>query len=164
MWFSKIPESSTPPVIAPAGTFVVLALTLVAFLGTVTPAQGQGVSLGVNPDSALAAKIEAFRGSPIALDEAFQLAMEQSTAVQEAASALVAAQQAVRRDKGTFDPELFVDLEKLSNDRTDLLRSKRVEIDRVRPGQIDRVRILLERSDIGSRWLQWILPDAEPLE
>lgn len=76
----------------------------------------QTLGLAANPDSALAAKLGELGGTSLELDEAFRLAQERSTTVQEATDALVAAQQAVRREKGIFDPAIFANAERASED------------------------------------------------
>lgn len=91
-----------------------LAATLLAIADA--PAQTPTPTLGANPDSALAVKLQELAGAPLLLEDAFKLAMERSTRVQEATYSLVAAQQAVRREKGIFDPELFANAERVSED------------------------------------------------
>ena len=88
------------------------ALILVLVLFGIAPAAAQDPMLTANPDSALAVELDKIKGSPLALDQAFDLALERSTTIQEATYALVAAEQAVRREKGVFDPEVFANLER----------------------------------------------------
>jgi outer membrane protein TolC len=64
--------------------------------------------LETNPDSALAKKLGELQGTPLSLEEALHLAVDGSTDIREAADALVAAEGAVRNEKGAFDPELFL--------------------------------------------------------
>jgi outer membrane protein TolC len=91
-------------------------LALAAALLAPGDAPAQAPTLGANPDSTLAAKLQEIAGAPLLLEDAFKLAMERSTQVQEAAYSLVAAQQAVRREKGIYDPELFANVERVSED------------------------------------------------
>jgi outer membrane protein TolC len=84
-----------------------------------TPASAQEIPdyfLEADPDSALAAKLAELRGAPLSLDEALRLAAEGSTEIQEAANALLAAEGAVRREKGVFDPELFLEADYTSEE------------------------------------------------
>ncbi len=63
--------------------------------------------LGANPDSVLAEEIAKIPGTPLALEEGVQAALEQDTAIIEAEAVLRAAQGVVRREKGPFDPEVY---------------------------------------------------------
>ncbi|MCB0290244.1 MAG: hypothetical protein KDH97_08300, partial [Calditrichaeota bacterium] len=69
-----------------------------------------------NPDSALQVKLAQIGGEKIRLERAVSLALENASAVREARARLRAAQGAVRREKGGFDPELFLSLERSGND------------------------------------------------
>lgn len=69
-----------------------------------------------NPDSALQVKLTQIGGEQIRLEQATALALENASAVREARAQMLAAQGTVRREKGGFDPELFVSLEKSGND------------------------------------------------
>jgi outer membrane protein TolC len=60
-----------------------------------------------NPDSALAVALSRIEGQPLSLQEAMRLASGSTTAVREAEAALRAAANAVRREKGAFDPSIF---------------------------------------------------------
>jgi len=93
-----------------------LAMTVLLLLFPQSKTRAQPLELAANPDSALAVKLQEIQGAPLKLSDAFQLAQERSTAVQAAADGLVAAQQTVRREKGIFDPELFANAERVSND------------------------------------------------
>ncbi|OGC76032.1 MAG: hypothetical protein A2Z27_05580 [candidate division Zixibacteria bacterium RBG_16_50_21] len=62
-----------------------------------------------NPDSALTLTLAQFQGRFITLDEAQNLALKNATSLQEAAANLKAAKGMLRREKGTFDPELFAE-------------------------------------------------------
>jgi len=92
------------------------AITASLLLFPQSKTRAQPLELAANPDSALAVKLQEIQGAPLALSDAFQLAQERSTSVQAAADALVAAQQTVRREKGVFDPELFANAERSSQD------------------------------------------------
>lgn len=74
-----------------------------------TPAPDVDYFLETDPDSALAIALAGLRGAPLSLQDALRLAVEGSTEIQEAANALLAAKGAVGREKGAFDPELFLE-------------------------------------------------------
>ncbi|MCB1184926.1 TolC family protein [bacterium] len=63
--------------------------------------------LSASPDSALAATIAALPGERLALDAAVDAASRQAADARIAEAQLAAATEAVRREKGSFDPELF---------------------------------------------------------
>ena len=67
------------------------------------------VATGVpaNPDSALVTTIQGFPGQWLSLAEALVNATAQASAARAAEARLSAAKQAVRREKGAFDPELY---------------------------------------------------------
>jgi outer membrane protein TolC len=60
-----------------------------------------------NPDSALALTLERLPGEPLALASAVREALARATAVQVARAELAAAQGALRREGGAFQPELY---------------------------------------------------------
>jgi outer membrane protein TolC len=63
-----------------------------------------------DPDSAFAATLAEIRGEDLALEEAVARALAHATALRDAEAALLAAEGALRREKGAFDPVLFGDL------------------------------------------------------
>lgn len=63
-----------------------------------------------NPDSALQEILSRLEGTPLALDQAVQYALSKSTQVRSAEAAMNAAEGAQRRERGAFDPELFLKL------------------------------------------------------
>ena len=63
-----------------------------------------------SPESVLAATLDSIPGTPLTRAQALDLAIQNDTAVREARAAMVAAEGAVRREKGTFDPELFANV------------------------------------------------------
>jgi outer membrane protein TolC len=79
------------------------------------PAPGRGAAapdfIKVNPDSALLVTLSQFPGAFISLNEAINLALKNSTSVLEASAVLKSTKGALRREKGVFDPELFVEAE-----------------------------------------------------
>lgn len=73
-----------------------------------SPGQSSGsASLPVNPDSVLTATVAAFPGEGLRLEDALATAKVQATTARIAQAQLDAAENAVRREKGQFDPELF---------------------------------------------------------
>jgi outer membrane protein TolC len=76
------------------------------------PASGEQISpvaAPANPDSALAVAMSTIEGTPLRLQEAIDAALQGgSTAARAAAAALAAARGAQRRERGAFDPELFL--------------------------------------------------------
>jgi outer membrane protein len=73
--------------------------------------------LPASPESVLAATIDSIPGAPLALTQALDLAVQNATAVKEARAGVEAAQGAVRREKGTFDPELFANVLRSGSDQ-----------------------------------------------
>lgn len=65
----------------------------------------------VDPDSALTTTLRGLSGTPLALDDALVLALAASPEMARARAELRAAEAVVMREKGTFEPELFADLE-----------------------------------------------------
>ena len=59
------------------------------------------------PDSFLGATLDSIPGTPLELRRALELAAGNAPAVREAGAAVDAARGAVRRERGSFDPELF---------------------------------------------------------
>lgn len=91
---------------------VCLALGFSLLVGADRPANGEQTSPAAtaNPDSALAVAMSTIEGTPLRLQEAIDAALQGgSTAARSAAAALAAARGAHRRERGAFDPELFLD-------------------------------------------------------
>lgn len=83
---------------------------MVVALAAAVPAAAQPSSVrpaGAHPDSILAATVKGFPGEALTLSEATARASLQATSARIAEAQLVAAESAVRREKGAFDPELF---------------------------------------------------------
>jgi outer membrane protein TolC len=75
-------------------------------------ARGDSITHTTSPDSALGVALARIEGEPLSLEEAIENALDFSTQVHEAEAVFRAAQGAERREKGTFDPVLFADLER----------------------------------------------------
>ncbi len=90
-----------------------------AWVGVVVMTLGAGATSAqtpLPPDSVLAAALADIPGSPLALDAAIAMALENATAIGAAEAALHAAQGSLRSEKGGFDPELFASYEALGQD------------------------------------------------
>lgn len=85
---------------------LVLAVAGPGLLGTGALAQ----TLPTNPDSAFAMMLDEIRGEDLTLDEAVAEALVHATDLAESEAALLAAEGALRREQGAFDPVLFADL------------------------------------------------------
>lgn len=60
-----------------------------------------------NPDSALGATLQTLEGAPLTLGEAIRIGLESSDDLGAARAATRAASGSLRRERGSFDPELF---------------------------------------------------------
>ena len=69
-----------------------------------------------NPDSALQVILNQIEGKTLTLDEAIESSLRQAVSVRTAEAALMEARGAVRRDRGYYDPELFFNLNYLSDE------------------------------------------------
>ena len=90
-----------------------VALSCLLLFHTAIPAPARAAQTGtastVNPDSALAGAMARIEGAPLTLQEAINAALQGgSTAARAAAAALAAARGTQRRERGAFDPELFL--------------------------------------------------------
>ena len=87
--------------------FCLISPALVAMADTNKPGPSAPAIFTASPDSALTAALEKLPGQRLGLDEAVINAADQATEARIAEALMVAASQAVRREKGVFDPELF---------------------------------------------------------
>lgn len=94
--------------IVPFGLFLLAALA--------PPADAASSMLSERPDSALARTIRSLEGVPLHLGDAVKQALEEATDVRAARAALRAAHGAMRRERGAFDPELFADASRSSDE------------------------------------------------
>jgi outer membrane protein TolC len=102
---SSAPNRQVPQ---PAARAAQLSLFLLLLLPVAAAGQNPRNSvLAASPDSALTAAIESLPGERLLLDDAVARAAGQATEARVAEAQLEAATQAVRREKGAFDPELF---------------------------------------------------------
>ena len=62
----------------------------------------------LNPDSALVIVLDNIQGTKLSLRQAEQNALKNATAVRIAEASYLAARGSVRRERGAFDPELFI--------------------------------------------------------
>jgi len=65
------------------------------------------LGLSADPDSTLTATLSGLPGEHLQLEDAIARAAHQAAATRASAARLEAARQAVRREKGVFDPEIF---------------------------------------------------------
>lgn len=85
---------------------LILPMIFIAMIGATRFAAGQ--TRPANPDSALQSILEQLEGTPLALDNAVRQGLKSAAPVREAEAAYLAARGTVRREKGFFDPELFL--------------------------------------------------------
>ncbi len=91
---------------------ILLVLSVGILLSRVVLAQTD--TLPANPDSALITSLNQIEGAPLRLSDVIDRALTQSAQVHDAKGALAAARGALKRERGTFDPELYADLSKSS--------------------------------------------------
>ncbi len=72
--------------------------------------------VAASPDSALQQTLQQIAGEPLRLSDALREALVRSTAVQSALAEVRAAGGAVRREQGAFDPELYGEIERTTED------------------------------------------------
>ena len=87
---------------------------MLVFWGSTNPLYSQTTS---NPDSALLQILAEMDGVPLTLQDAVELALVNATAVRKAESDYLAARSVVRRERGFFDPELFLGLDYLDSEQ-----------------------------------------------
>ncbi len=113
MLYSKTNTDNDLPNLSNLLIFRLLPI-LLAGIGLSGIALGQTNSLPANPDSALVTALSRIEGDPLRLSDVLDRALTQSAQVHDAKGALAAARGALRRERGTFDPELYADLSKSS--------------------------------------------------
>ncbi len=87
-----------------------------AFLATLFVRTTAFAQTPANPDSALQAILDGLEGTPLTLQQAVQSAQSNATSVRSAEASMRAAQGAERRERGAFDPELFLRLNHLDQE------------------------------------------------
>jgi len=87
----------------------------VALIVLSSPSRGQ--LQPVNPDSALLSILAQFEGTRLSLQDAIQHALTNATSVRSTEAAYMAARGSVRREAGSFDPELFFSLHYFDNNQ-----------------------------------------------
>jgi len=125
-----------------------LPLTFVALVGVSGTSVGQTAA---NPDSALQEILQGLEGSPLSLHDAVRAALQNATSVRSAEAAYLAARGAVRRERGLFDPELFLSLNHLDQE------SPTASFFAGAP-------ILITKQTTGSAGIRWDLPTGTELE
>jgi outer membrane protein TolC len=86
-----------------------IALVVLAAGAGAAGASAQTVT--ANPDSAFAAALAHIRGEDLTLEDAIAAALVHATGIRESEAGVRAAEGALRRERGGFDPVLFADLE-----------------------------------------------------
>ncbi len=86
---------------------------LLAICCLITPLTTTGQT-PANPDSALQALLSGISGTPLGLSQAIQYGLKNSTSFIKAEADFLAAGGAERREAGTFDPQLFFNLNYLN--------------------------------------------------
>ncbi|HEY7727039.1 MAG TPA: TolC family protein [Candidatus Eisenbacteria bacterium] len=93
-----------------------LPLPLCLLAAVPGPAGAASTLLSARPDSALAETIRSLEGTPLRLEDAVTMALQEATDVRSARAAMKAAHGALRRERGAFDPELFADATRRGDD------------------------------------------------
>jgi outer membrane protein TolC len=75
------------------------------------------IDTGAPPDSALTLALARIEGASLVLTDAIRMGLESASSVREAREAYRAAREAVRRERGAFDPSIFAELSRTSDDR-----------------------------------------------
>jgi outer membrane protein TolC len=101
---SALQRAALPPVLRAPVSALALVLAIPLAASGQTPRE---TILAANPDSALTATIADLPGERLLLEDAVLRAADQATETRVAEAELDAATNAVRREKGAFDPELF---------------------------------------------------------
>jgi outer membrane protein TolC len=128
---------------------LILKLTFAALLGLSGIANAQTTSF--NPDSVLRVILKGIAGTHLALDEAIRQGMANATSVRRAEAAYQAAQGAVRRERGIFDPELFFNVN--------------YEDDNIPTSSFFAgANILMNQQTTSQGGLRWMLPIGTRLE
>jgi outer membrane protein TolC len=97
-----------------AATFAIVGLYLFAEPSTAGSTESFGNGSG--PDSALSVALARIEGAALSLPEAIRIGLESASPVREARQDFIAAREVVRREKGSFDPSLFADFSRSSDD------------------------------------------------
>ena len=82
-------------------------ITLLAIISYTPQVLGQTV---INPDSALLVILNNLEGSSISLLQVQEFSHKNSTAIKEAEAAFLATKGILRRERGAFDPEFFLNI------------------------------------------------------
>jgi len=93
---------------------ITTGMVVLVFFVLLTPLYAQTAS---NPDSALLEILEDMEGVPLTLKEAVEQALVNATSVRKSESDYLAARSVVRRERGYFDPELFLGLDYLDTEQ-----------------------------------------------
>lgn len=128
---------------------LVLAMTFLAIFGAIRFAAAQ--TRPANPDSALQSILEQLEGTPLALENAVQQGLKSAAPLREAEAAYLAARGAVRREKGAFDPELFLSFDYFDDELPSA-------------SFFAGAAVLLTQESISRAGLRWSLPIGTEVE
>jgi outer membrane protein len=93
---------------------ILAGMALLLSCGFINPLHAQTTT---NPDSALLEILEEMDGVPLTLNQAVELALVNATSVRAAESDYLAARSVVRRERGFFDPEIYLGLDYLDSEQ-----------------------------------------------
>lgn len=94
-------------IVLPVILLLVLVATTSAAPDSSEPAVSAQAILSASPDSALTATLAQLPGEPLELSLAVSRAAMQATEARVAEARMIAASEALRREKGAFDPEIY---------------------------------------------------------
>jgi len=124
-------------------------MTFLAIFGAIRFAAAQ--TRPANPDSALQSILEQLEGTPLALENAVQQGLKSAAPLREAEAAYLAARGAVRREKGAFDPELFLSFDYFDDELPSA-------------SFFAGAAVLLTQESISRAGLRWSLPIGTEVE
>ncbi len=101
----------------PRGRLVAIQTGMVLLAMIVAASRSGAEEVESKPDSALAASLEQIAGTPLALEDAWEQARSKAASLLEAEAAVDAARAAVKRERGAFDPEIYGEATRSSDDR-----------------------------------------------
>lgn len=93
-----------------------IGLCLVLACVAPVPASAAVPTRGADPDSALKVALDRIEGQPLTVAQAVDFAQDEATLIREAEAMLRAARGIVVSERGRFDPELFVEIDRTHED------------------------------------------------
>jgi outer membrane protein TolC len=101
---------------AKSPSYTVVALCAAAVLAVLHSPPDASAQTLTNPDSALQEILSNLQGTPLTLEQAVQYALSNATQVRGAEAEMNAAEGARWRERGVFDPELFLTLNHINTE------------------------------------------------